>query len=186
MGRLKQLLPLGDTTVIQHCLDTIIKAGTEDIVVVLAPGHKRLRELINDYPVTFAVNKDDGSDMAESVKVGIAATDGRSTGIMVCLSDHPLVSPETLRLIAAAHRKAPHRIIIPVCKGRRGHPVLFPNGIIREICTSANLREIVRKDPGRVKMVEVRDDGVVTDMDTKEDYLAIIGKMGAVQDVEEP
>ncbi len=185
MGGLKQLLPLGDTTVIQRCLDTIITAETEDIVVVLAPGRKKLTESINDYPVTIAVNNDVGSDMAESVKVGLAATDGRSTGVMVCLSDHPLVSPETVKVIALTHRKEPHRIIIPVCKGRRGHPVLFPRGVIHEIYTSANLREIIRKDPKRVKLVEVSDEGVVMDMDTREDYLAIVGKMGAFRDAEE-
>jgi molybdenum cofactor cytidylyltransferase len=186
MGRLKQLLPLGDTTVIQRCLDTIITAETEDIVVVLAPGKKKLMESINDYPVTIAVNEDVGSDMAESVKVGLAAADGRSTGVIVCLADHPLVSPETFKLILAAHRKEPHRIIIPLCKGRRGHPALFPKSVIHEIFTSANLREIIRKDPGRVKLIEVRDEGVIIDMDTKEDYLAIIGKMEVVQDVEGP
>ena len=186
MGRLKQLLPLGDTTVIQFCLDTIITAETDDIVVVLAPGQKKLMESISDYPVTIAVNEDVGSDMAESVKVGLAATDRRSSGVMVCLSDHPLVSSETVKLIVAAHRKEPHRIIIPVCNGRRGHPALFPKDVIHEIFTSANLREIIRKDPRRVKLVEVRDEGVIMDMDTKEDYLAIIGKMGVVQDVEGP
>ena len=184
MGRPKQLLTLGDTTVIQRCLDTIITAETEDIVVVLAPGQKELMESINDYPVTIAINEDVGSDMAESVKVGLAATDGRSTGVMVCLSDHPLVSSETFKLIAATHRKEPDRIIIPVCKGRRGHPALFPRKVIQKIYKSVDLREIIRNDPKRVKLVEVRDEGVIMDMDTKEDYLAIMRKMGVAKDVE--
>lgn len=186
MGKLKQLLPLGDTTVINRCLDALITAETEDIVVVLGPGQKELMESINDYPVTLAVNEDAGSDMAESVRVGLAATDERSTGVLICLSDHPLVSPETVKLLAATHPKEPHRIIIPVCNGRRGHPALFPRGVIQEIFTGMNLREIIRNDPCRVMLVEVQDEGVIMDMDTKEDYLAIMRKIGVVRHVEGP
>lgn len=69
MGRLKQLLPLGDTTGIQRCLDALITAETGDIVVVRGHGQKDLKEAIEDYSVTIAVNEDAGSDMAESRKI---------------------------------------------------------------------------------------------------------------------
>ncbi len=184
MGRLKQLLPLGDTTVIQRCLDALITAGTGDIVVVLGSGQKDLKEAIEDYPVTIAVNEDAGSDMAESVRVGLSVTDACSTGVMVCLSDHPLVLPETLKLLVGAHSREPQRIIIPAYKGRRGHPALFPGGVIQKIYKSVNLREIIGNDHKRVKLIEVQDEGVIMDMDTKEDYLAIMRKIGVVRHVE--
>ncbi len=184
MGRLKQLLPLGDKTVIQRCLDALITAETEDIVVVLRAGQEKLLELISDYPVTIAINEDVDSDMAGSVRVGLPATDVCSTGVMVCLSDHPLVLPETLKLVAAAHTKEPERIIIPVCNGRRGHPALFPKNAIQEIFAGANLREIIKSDPDRVKLVEVHDEGVIMDMDTREDYLRIMRKVELSQNVE--
>ncbi len=186
MGRLKQLLPLGDTTVIQRCLDALIAAETGDIVAVLGHEKKILMEAICDYPITVVVNEDVGSDMAESARVGLSATDACSTGVMVCLSDHPLVLPETIKLLAEAHLKEPHRIIIPVYKRRRGHPVLFPRGVIQEISTSRNLREIIRKDPDRVTLVEVQDEGIIIDMDTREDYLAVIRKTGVAQDDKGP
>jgi len=185
MGRLKQLLPLGDTTVIQRCLDVLILAETDDIVVVLGSGQKELMELINDYPVTIAVNEDVGSDMAESVRVGLSAIDASSTGVLICLADHPLVLPETLKFLVGTHPKEPKSIIIPVCNGRKGHPALFPKSAINEIFTGVNLREIIQSDPNRVKLVEVHDEGVIMDMDTGEDYLAITRKIG-VPDVEGP
>jgi molybdenum cofactor cytidylyltransferase len=183
MGRLKQLLPLGDKTVIKWCLDAIIAAEMDDVVVVLGSGQKKLMESINDYPVTLAVNEDAGSDMAESVRVGLSATEVCSTGIMVCLSDHPLVVPETLKLLAGTHSREPKSIIIPVCSGKRGHPALFPKDVIQEVFAGVNLREIIQRDPKRVKLVKVNDEGVIMDMDTKEEYLAIIRKIG-VPDVE--
>ncbi len=184
MGRLKQLLPLGDTTAIQRCLDTIITAQIDDIVVVLGAGQKELMGLIDDYPVTIALNEDAGSDMAESVRIGFSATEASSTGVMVCLSDHPLILTETLRLLVSAHKKEPQKIIIPVYNGRRGHPALFPKSVIEEIFTGVNLREIVQGDPNRVKPVKVHDEGVIMDMDTKGDYRAIMKKIGVIQDVE--
>lgn len=181
MGRLKQLLPLGDTTVIERCIDTIIEAETGDIVVVVGPGQKELIEAIKGYPVTIAVNEDVGSDMAESVRTGLSATKASSTGVMVCLSDHPLVMTDTLKLLARTHSKKSRSIVIPVYCGRRGHPVLFPGGVIREIFHLGNLREIIQRDPKRVELVEVGDEGVMIDMDTMEDYIGIVRKIGMVE-----
>ncbi len=178
MGRLKQLLPLGDKTVIKCCLDAIIAAETDDIVVVLGSGQRELMESINDYPVTIAINEDVGSDMAESVRVGVSATEVCSTGIMVCLSDHPLVLPETMKLLVGTHLREPKSILIPACNGKRGHPAVFPKGVIQEVFAGVNLREIIKRDPKRVKLVKVNDEGVIMDMDTKEEYLAIMRKIG--------
>jgi molybdenum cofactor cytidylyltransferase len=61
-------------------------------------------------------------------------------------------------------------IIIPSFRGRRGHPVLFPTAVIGEIFGAATLRDIVRRDPERVQVVEVEDEGVILDLDTGEDY----------------
>lgn len=184
MGRLKQFLPLGDSTVIHHCLDAITASGIVDISVVLGTWHKELRKAISDYPVNIVVNEVAGSDMAESVRIGLPGTDARSTGVVICLSDHPLVSPETLRTLAVTHSEEPRMIIIPVYNGRRGHPALFPKDVIQEIFFGLNLREIIRNEPRRVKIIEVSDEGVILDMDTREDYLAIMKKKGAVRNVE--
>ncbi len=173
MGRTKQLLQLGDKPIIRHCLDAIFAAGITDIVVVVGKEENRISQALRDLPLSIAINDNPNSDMAESIRAGLKRL-SPSSAVLVFPSDHPLVLPQTIRVIISEHRASPDSIIIPTFDNGRGHPSLFPRSIIDEIFAGITLRDIVRKDPARVKIVPVRDKGVVFDMDTPEDYAAIL------------
>lgn len=171
-GQLKQLLPLGDKPIIRHCLDCIIASGIKDIVAVV--GQKgEIVKTINDLPVKIVFNEAPESEMAESVRIGLRVIDDSSTGVLICLSDHPLVLPETLRVLIDSHSGDPGKIIIPMYTGKRGHPSLFPIHAIKEIFEGLNLRDVINKTPGRIKNINVEDEGILLDMDTIEDYKKI-------------
>lgn len=176
MGASKQLLPFGSKPVIRHCVDTLTDAGIGDIVVVCGAKHEACREALQGSGAAVALNTAPDSQMADSVRVGLAALDKPCTGVLVSLADHPLISSETVQSIVSLHSRAPGRIIIPAFEGRRGHPVLFPFAILQEIRELPTLRDIVRRDAGRVLEAAVPDEGVVLDMDTEQDYRAIIGR----------
>jgi len=176
MGRPKQLLSLGPKTVIRHCLDSIIGAGLKDIVVVLGGDDGAIAGAIDGLPVKTAENRDPGSEMAESVRLGLRQIDAASTAVLVCLSDHPLVSPETMRRLVAACGEHPGGIIIPLSKGRRGHPTLFPRTLLQEVVSGRNLREVITGHSGDVLSIEVNDEGVVLDLDTPEEYERVKGR----------
>jgi molybdenum cofactor cytidylyltransferase len=178
MGRLKQLLPLNDRPVIRHCLDSILLSGLWDVVTVVRPGSEDILKAVSGFTRKVAFNERPESGMAGSVKAGIKMIDPASTGVLICLSDHPLVRTDTYRALSAAHFETPRHIIVPVYRGRKGHPPLFPADTVREIYAGLTLSEIVRKDDKRVRYVPVPDEGVVLDMDTQEDYSIIMIKMG--------
>lgn len=175
MGRPKPLLPLGDRTVLRHAVERILEAGVKDVVVVL--GSEEAARTIRDLPVTVALNETPESDMAESARVGFGAVDPSSSGVLIHLSDHPLVAAETFRTLLAAQAREPERIIIPVYEGRRGHPTLFPLHILKEeLHGGLTLRDLAYREPRRVRLVNVPDEGVALDMDTPEDYEKILRK----------
>jgi molybdenum cofactor cytidylyltransferase len=178
MGKLKQLLPIAEKSAIRHCLDAVISAGISDITVVIGPEHETIRKEISGFPVKVAVNKKAGSEMAESVRAGLSETARSATGVLVCLADHPLVAAETIRVLVGKHAGRPDMIIVPSCHGRRGHPCLFPVDTARKVFSGLNLREIIAADPSRIEYVGVDDEGVVLDMDTEEDYRAMIRRFG--------
>jgi molybdenum cofactor cytidylyltransferase len=182
MGKLKQLLQLGEKTLIRHCIDTLVVSGIKDIAVVLGPERDRMNMAIRGVPVKIAVNEKPGSDMAESVRAGLGAVDVYSTGLLICLSDHPLVTAETVKALVTAHVADPFKIIIPVYDGRKGHPSLFPRYVIGEIFPRGSLREIISRDPRRVKCIDVQDEGTIIDIDTVEDYEAAVRKKGVTAD----
>ncbi len=174
MGRTKQLLLLGDKPVISHCVDALMEAGISEITVVVNACGNGLADHLRGLSVAVAVNDNADSDMAKSVRTGIKRLRNSSSAVLICLSDHPLVAPETIKMIVYEHQTSPDAIIIPEHHGRRGHPSLFPRRILDEIFSGVTLRDIVRKDPARVRLVPVQDEGVVLDMDTPEDYAAIL------------
>ncbi len=177
MGQTKQLLPLGDKPVIRHCVGTLLAAGVPDIVVVAGREKDGITGALLGLPVTLAVNAAQESDMAESARIGLTSCDPSSSGVLICLADHPLVMPGTVAALILEHRLSPHRIIIPCCAGRRGHPSLFPFSVAREVFMGGTLRDIVRKEGERVMLMDTEDEGVLLDMDTPADYERLKGKI---------
>jgi CTP:molybdopterin cytidylyltransferase MocA len=174
MGRCKQLLPLSGRPLIRHCLETLLAAGVDDIIVVLGAWGREIAPVIRDLPVTMVQNPDPASDMAGSVRAGFAALADDTGAVLVCLGDHPLVKPATVRAITGRHAQQADKIIIPVCRGSKGHPTLFPRAVIAEILTAPTLRDIVRKDSERVMLLPVDDQGVTVDIDTPEDWRRVV------------
>jgi molybdenum cofactor cytidylyltransferase len=173
MGQLKQLLVLGDKPLIRHCLDSIAASGISDIVVVLGQQGSKLMGAMKGISVKAVFNANPGSDMAESVRIGLRAIDDSATGVLIFLCDHPLVSPETARLLIHLHREDQGKIIIPVYNGKRGHPSLFPMPVLKELSHGQTLREVIKRDLSRIHLVGVPDEGVILDIDTMEDYRKI-------------
>ncbi len=170
MGTQKQLLLLGNRPVIRRCVDTVFASGILDLVVVVNGDGKRIVEALAGLAVKIVRNDEADSQMADSVRIGLRSLDDCFSGVLVCLSDHPVISAETFRTLIQAHHGRPDRIVIPCYRGRRGHPALFSRVILKEVFSGGTLRDIIGKHEGSVQLIEVDDEGILLDMDTVEDY----------------
>lgn len=177
MGRSKQLLPLAHKPIIRWCLDALLDAGLKDIIAVLGPTGQEITDHIKDYPLKIVWNKDPESDMAGSVKEGLKALNNKTSAILIFPIDHPMVSANTIKTIINTHTTFPDKIIIPTHKSRKGHPTLFPRSSIQELFTLPTLRDIIHKEPKRIHLVRVQDEGILLNMNTPDDYLKIHGKI---------
>lgn len=179
MGQPKQLLPIRNKPLVRHCVDTLLSSGICDIVVVLGIQRDKIMMALDDLsPEVLKIGFNDcpGSEMAESVRIGLRLIDNSSSGILVCLCDHPLVSNETLKCLVSLHDDWPDVIMIPAYHGKRGHPTLFPSALMAGLFKGLSLRDIILEHPKFIRTVEVPDEGVVIDIDTMEDYRRICGK----------
>jgi len=170
MGHSKPLLPLGDRPVIRHCLDSLLAARVDEIVLVTGPDPAALKAAVTGLPVTMVCNDDPESDMAGSVRVGLRSVSATTSALLVCLVDHPLVSATTIRTLIERHAGDPASILIPCFQGKRGHPTLFPMAVINELSELPTLRDLVRRAPDRIQLVAVDDEGTVNNMNTPDDY----------------
>ena len=173
MGSCKQLLPLGESSVISRCIGALVTGGAGEIVVVVSEEGHGVAEAVRGYPVRIVVNPESEGDMASSVRAGRDALTAEASGVIVSLCDYPLVSAGTINGLIVEHGESPGSIIIPCHQERRGHPLLFSRTILNELSEEQTLRDLVRRDPNRIRNLNVDDPGVLLDMDTPEDYRRI-------------
>src|SRR6185503_4592547 len=91
MGAFKPLLPFGNKTVIERCIDYLRDGGVETIVVVLGHRADEIRERLQQYDVNFALNPDPESEMGASIAAGIRELPETTQATLIALVDHPAV-----------------------------------------------------------------------------------------------
>jgi len=173
MGTQKLLLPLENKPVVAHVVDALLRSTLEQIVVVTGRDGERLQEALRDRAVTFVQNPEPEGEMLGSVRCGLRTLPATCDGVLVALGDQPGVTEELVMGLVRAFRETGRGIIIPVCQGRRGHPILFAARFRHEVLsahTGIGLRGLLDAHPSEIFELPVSAATVLEDMDTPEDY----------------
>lgn len=181
MGAQKLLLPLGRKPVIAHPVDALLRSGiARRIVVVLGPYPEPIREALTGRTVRF-VDTGGTADMLESVRAGIRALPASCDGILVALGDQPDLDVRLLRRMTATFAGSPRGIVVPVCRGRRGHPLLFSARFRDDVLTAYDgigLRGLLLAHADRVVELRTTSCSVLEDLDTPDDYQRQVERLG--------
>ncbi|MFL6201609.1 MAG: NTP transferase domain-containing protein [Thermoanaerobaculia bacterium] len=172
MGRPKLLLPFRDGTILGSLIQALRAGGVSEIVLVVAPGEEALRAWASEAGVRVAVNPEPERGMLSTILAGIDAAGDREP-LVVCPADLPALLPSTVRAVLAE----PFPLVVPSYRGKRGHPLVISPELIPEIRTlslNIGLRELLDRHPERLRIVEVDDPGAVRDVDTPEEYQALV------------
>ncbi len=183
MGRPKALLPVGDTTFLGRILDSLAAATSPEmgpIRVVLGSRAGDIRSASEGVLARHAgralvlENSFWRLGQVSSLRVGLEGLEATGAeAALVVLVDHPLVEPRTIDAVVAGWRERKRSIVIPTFRGRRGHPVVFPRALFPELRTAPDqvgARAVVLAHRSEVVEVAVEDEGIVKDIDTKEQY----------------
>ncbi|MGH9663154.1 MAG: nucleotidyltransferase family protein [Bryobacteraceae bacterium] len=183
MGSPKALLEFQGETFLDRLIGSLNEVCAETIVVL--GYHADLIRGRLARSARFVVNPDPDRGQLTSLQCGLAAISGGAAGVLFTPLDFPAVRPETIARLAGAfvHRDAVAELVIPSFHGRRGHPVLAASALIPEFLAlpeTAAARDVVRRHDAGIRYVEVDDAGVVTDIDTQEDYRRLLDSQGVV------
>lgn len=170
MGRSKPLLPLGNRPLVRHCLDVLLDGGVEDILLVVGTCGDAVAETALGLPVTVVRNPDPEGELAGSLGCALRALPADCQGVIVAVVDNPLVSAGTIARLLKQQKHHPHRILVPTCGGRNGHPILFPRLLLEDISPPSTLQEILNRHSDRVHRVPVDDPGSLLGLDTPAEY----------------
>ena len=172
MGAFKPLLPFGDKTVIEHCINNLRAAGIETIVVVLGHRAEELKQYLNNSHVTFAINPDPASEMSDSIACGVRQLPAQTEAVIITPADHAAVPSEVAALLIHEWGKGA-RLVMPNWNGRGGHPVLIDLSFREQLLSldpDRGLKGLFEDNQDYVKRISVGSPYIARDMDTWDDY----------------
>ena len=148
-------------------------APVEGVTVVTGADASEISACIEafDPAITCVHASDHAEGMSASLKVGIATLPPQTDAVFVFLGDMPRVPHVLLQSLAdAVCSGAP--AAEPVFQGRRGNPVVLAREVFADIAMlsgDTGARQILQGLGSRVALVESPDDGVLFDVDTRDD-----------------
>jgi molybdenum cofactor cytidylyltransferase len=173
MGAFKPLLPFGNKTVIESCIDYLREGGVETIVVVLGHRAEDIRKKLTR--VIFALNPDPNSEMSASIAAGVEQLPTSVGATLIALCDHPAVPANVVASLVEKWREGA-RLVIPTWQDRGGHPVLVDLSLrpeLRNLSATGGLRALFDAHSEEVRRLPVDSPFIARDMDTWDDYRAL-------------
>src|SRR6266446_3200359 len=87
MGAFKPLLPFGETTVVETCVNNLQATGVGELVVVVGHRADDVRNVLKERRVRFAFNSDPDSEMSVSIARGVEQIDSDTKAVIIALVD---------------------------------------------------------------------------------------------------
>jgi molybdenum cofactor cytidylyltransferase len=173
MGTNKLSLPWGRKTVLEHCLRVLLSSQVGEVWVVLNKQTWELGQRLRGPRVKLVHNPRSQEGMSTSIRKGIQAMGQKSRAVLIALGDHPLLKVNTVNALIRAYVEKKGTIIVPVFRGKRGHPVLFDRRYVKELLKlkkDVGARALLERHRKEVYEVHSKSEGVVVDIDTWEEY----------------
>jgi molybdenum cofactor cytidylyltransferase len=175
MGQIKQVMPFGDTTLLEASLQNLLASRVTEIIAVLGFEAERVKASMTIGPtVRIVINPSYREGIGTSIRCGLGSVSADASGLLIALADQPLIPPQVIDLLITRFTQSRHGIILPVYAGRRGHPVLFALPRYRrdllKLTGDTGGRQIVGDNPDDVLEVEVPSEGILADIDNRADY----------------
>jgi molybdenum cofactor cytidylyltransferase len=178
LGANKLLVRIDGVPVIRRALIPLLSSPVESVIVVTSPENSEIRQALEGLSVEFVVNPDFREGMGSSVRAALPSLGG-CDGALFHLGDKPFVTAGLVRTLVERFDAEGGRIVVPVHRGQRGHPVLVDMAAFREEIASAagdrGLRDMIEKECGHVICIEA-EEGCLLDIDTTDDITVLRGR----------
>ncbi|OYX28499.1 MAG: hypothetical protein B7Z06_01400 [Flavobacteriales bacterium 32-35-8] len=137
MGEPKQLLKWGDTTLINHTINTAVAVNAKEIILVLGAHFELIKKNIDNSEVTLLNNvhweKGLGTSIAFAVEY-LQNSQSSVDGVLVILADQPFIMSDFLKLMISKFVVSKNHIIATsYSDDKLGVPALFDASYFEEL-----------------------------------------------------
>jgi molybdenum cofactor cytidylyltransferase len=177
LGRPKQLLAYGDSTLLGHVLGVARECRFDQTIVAIGGSADEVRRGVELAGAEVVVNREYGDGCSSSIAAALAVVDPRCDVLVLMLGDQPGVTAGTVAALLAGRGGAP----LAVCRydDGRGHPLAFARGVFGALAELHGDKGVWRLLEHRAaEVTEVPIAGPIPrDVDTAEDYQAVINEL---------
>ncbi|MEZ2414271.1 NTP transferase domain-containing protein [Muriicola sp. E247] len=177
MGRTKQLLPWGNSTLLGNAVSTVHESGLEEILVILGAKAKTIKASLDSMPCQIVVNSEWEEGLGSSIRTGVShilTSASLPDGILIMLADQPFINADYLKKLIHHFKKGNEGIICSDYGKKLGVPAIFSNKYFKKL-------QGLSGDSGAGGIIEIhRDDSygleagkITIDLDTHEDYISL-------------
>lgn len=172
MGVQKLLLDIKGKPMIERIIESF-KGIADEIVVALGHKPEVLIPTLKKKGVKWTVNLNYQEGMISTFKEGLKILEN-SDAVFLALGDQPFVDRDYLVKAIESWEKGA-KVVSPIHRGKKGHPVLFDHSLFKEILTLGKnqfVRDVIHRHKGELSLIE-SGEWAVRDLDTPEDLKTI-------------
>ncbi len=177
LGRPKQLLPFGSTTLLGSVIAEVgAAAALDEVVVVIGGAAADVRRRVDFGAARVVENPEFGEGCASSYRTGIGALDARAEAVAVVVGDQPGIDRVVIDAVVEEWRRTRDRIVLASYRGREGHPLVFGRAIFESLVSLRGDKaawKIIDAHPDWVRLVPV-DRPLPADVNTWQEYEALL------------
>lgn len=173
MGQSKQLLPVGEETLISKTINTALSSNADNVFVVLGSNEAAHRTAIQYLPVTIISNPDWAMGVGSSLKAGLRnmiSTSPKTEAVIILVCDQPYLNAGHIQKIIECYRSSNTSIVASGYSDALGVPALFSErhfGELLGIGDQEGAKKIIHKHIEYAKVVLFPEGAI--DLDTPGD-----------------
>ena len=180
MGSPKALLPYQGRPFLEHLLEVTMQAKIGVRRVVLGAHAEPIAKQVPLTADEIVINEDWEKGQLSSIQAALRSLPPGTDGIVLCLIDHPLISSTLVHDLIETFYTSKKPIVLPVCEGQRGHPVIFSSQLYDELLKApleTGARAVVWAHAGEVEEFSTNEEGCILNLNDPQAMEKIRGRM---------
>jgi len=180
MGKIKQLLPWNDTTMLGHAVQQALSCTYAQTFVVLGANASVIQARLALGKAQIVINADWHQGIGSSIAAGmrhIATSDIQFRAVTIMLADQPSVDHHHLKQIFQHYRNTQKKIVATAYDDAMGVPALFDRDYfphLQHLDSDKGAQPIINKYSQHA--IAIGSSHVMSDLDTYKAYLAAKNK----------
>jgi molybdenum cofactor cytidylyltransferase len=143
---------------VRDVVDQILKSPVRQILVVTF-GEAEVAAALKGKRVAIVINPEREGDTLSSIRCGLRAMPG-CEAVLIVPGDQPGIRAELIGQMIKIFETSGAEIVVPVYRGRRGHPILFSTEYCDEVqkkFEGVGLRGLLSAHPEKVHEMKVEE-----------------------------